>query len=129
MSKKITVEIDVPEFEGYEFVRYGMPLEGEFYLSPNSNMVLTASRFFTPGVPGYSRPVYRKAIKWRPATLADVQRALDGETVVARFADFKDDWTVSTRHLVGVTCTTGGRRNWYSNGTCYWNHCEVLESE
>jgi hypothetical protein len=132
MSKKITVEIDVPEFEGYEFVRYGMPVRDEYYLSTSGNKLLQESTAFESGkIPRYPRPVYQKAVKWRPATLADVQRALDGETVAARFGDDGKEWTghLVPRHLVGVCCTTGGRRNWYSSGTCYWNHCEVRVDE
>ncbi len=130
MSKKITVEIDVPEFEGYEFVRYGMPVEGEFYLSTSGKILHKASGFYDGTCDGYSRCVYRKAVKWRAATLADVQRALDNEPVVARFKDrLEHDWTHGLHHLVGVTCTIGGRRNWYSSGSCYWNYCEVRVDE
>jgi hypothetical protein len=44
VKTKVEFEIELPK--GYEFVRYGLPKEGEQYLSDDNNNVFTASSDF-----------------------------------------------------------------------------------
>lgn len=77
---QVDLKVTVPE--GYELTgEYRVPHEDEPFLN-GSHEVTIAKRF--PCIP---RLILRKVPKWRDATLDDLKRVMDGETVECCYVD------------------------------------------
>lgn len=124
---KQTIELEIPE--GYEVVEMRDVRKGDVYM-PNftPNYLIAAGDHNN----GYKYPILRKTEQWRPATVADAIRALQGQTIKARFRDFIDREFI-LGSLVGVV--PGSRFPWGSRasdsegGSVFENYayCEVLD--
>lgn len=115
-TKTFTVEAEVPE--GYEMTgELRGPRHGEYFLNSDGNAEECYTSF------GMHRIILRKTERWRPATVADAIRALQGQTVKARFRDFHNrDWIPNV--LMGAV--PGSAYPWGSPNENY-RHCEVLD--
>ena len=114
---KQMIEIDIPE--GFEFVEIRDVRKGDVYLPNYTQNYLIASNDHCNG---YKYPILRKAERWRPATVADVQYPRKK----ARFRDFeKDEWAYG--ELIGVQSrpTKLVWQNSLKTDFVYW-YCEVL---
>ncbi len=124
-TKTFTVEAEVPE--GFEMTgELRSPQKDEFFLNSDGLPELCYGGF------NVHRIILRKTETWRPATVSDIIRALQGATVTARFRDYAETaWAPGT--LVGgapsayypwVNQTMGSEgRKRYEN----YRFCEVLD--
>lgn len=64
MKQKIETEVDIPD--GYEFLRYGVPADGESFIGANGGGVLRSAGYCT-----YPRFIIREAWQWPPWLTAD----------------------------------------------------------
>ena len=62
-KQKIEIEVDIPD--GYEFIRYGVPIAGEFVIYPDDAVMRSS------GVSFGSYIIVREAWKWPPWLKAD----------------------------------------------------------
>lgn len=124
-TKTFTVEAEVPE--GYEMTgELRGPKYGEYFINSDGNVEECYTGF------GVHRIILRKTERWRPATVEDAIRALQGQTIKARFRDFIDREFI-LGSLVGVV--PGSRFPWGSRasdsegGSVFENYayCEVLD--
>ena len=144
MSKKIDVSVEIPVFDGFEFARFGHPEQAnERYWIPGDGVSHgdTLSKDNVTHVNANNgclpRMIYRpiKVDKWRPATMDDVQRVMNGETVIARFTDVHPSYRTEAswvgadkdKKLRGINYQKDGILKWWA--TYMWSYCEVLESE
>jgi hypothetical protein len=124
-TKTFTVEAEVPE--GFEMTgELRNPQKDEFFLNSDGLLELCYSSF------NVHRIILRKTETWRPATVSDITRALQGATVKARFRDYSD-YTWVQGILVGGAPNANypwtsrtmdfGSREKYEN----FRFCEVLD--
>jgi hypothetical protein len=107
---QVDLQVEVPK--GFELTgEYRSPKTGEFYLT-NSNTAIQASIDFVS-----SWLILRKVDTWRDATLDDLKRVMDGETVECRVWDdngWRGGFTLRGWQASGET-----HRTWY-----VWNSSE-----
>lgn len=112
-----TAEFEVPE--GYELTgEFRVPREDEYFVNSNGKLEQQWA-----GLIDQPRAILRPALKWRPATVEDAIRALQGNTTRARFRDRPDQrWKES--HLRGMVSQSDWP--WGSDDENY-KVCEVLD--
>jgi len=112
-----TVEANIPD--GWEMTgELRCPVKNEWFLNSNGDPELTRCEQY-----GLHRIILRPAPKWRPATVEDAIRALQGNAIRARFRDRPDQrWTES--HLRGMVSQSDWP--WGSDDENY-KVCEVLD--
>jgi hypothetical protein len=124
-TKTFTVEAEVPE--GFEMTgELRSPQKDEFFLNSDGLPELCYSSF------NVHRIILRKTETWRPATVSDIIRALQGATVKARFRDYTDRvWVpgVLAGGVPGSTYSWASRTPYPSGGDMFENfrYCEVLD--
>lgn len=118
-KQKLEVEIEVPD--GYRCVGFGHALPGTLFLNSNSGVDcwnlsdVSKGQYF----------ILERVERWRPATVEDVIRSLQGEDVKARFrGPATEEW------CGGKLC---GVREYdkYETWLCQhmgWRDCEVLDT-
>lgn len=119
-KQKLEIEIEVPD--GYRCVGFGRALPGTSYVAPDGRVNAWEGENPTAGQYLILSPIER----WRPATVEDVIRSLQGESVIARFR-----WRASDEWCGGKLC---GLREYdkYETWLCQhmgWRECEVLDTE
>lgn len=118
-KQKLEIEINVPD--GYRCVGFGHVLPGTKLLGENGDAYTWHGKEPSKG----QYLILERIEHWRPATVEDVIRSLQGEKVVVRFADADRDWKTD-RRLQGVSTT--GIYKWFDGRFC-WELCEVLDTE
>jgi hypothetical protein len=79
---QVDLQVEVPK--GYELTgEYRPPVMGELYLSGNDCACVANIDFITRWL------ILRKVDTWRDATLDDLKRVMDGETVECRYRNFE----------------------------------------
>lgn len=114
--KTVKIEIELPEFEGFEYTgEFRIAKEGEYHLSACGSGIVESTS-------GFNRHILKKVEQWRDAKFPEDW----GKE--ARFTDDKVEWLVST--LAGYDkydkCD-----NWISGEPCpahkhfHWDTCQV----
>jgi hypothetical protein len=114
-KQKIEIEVDVPE--GWKIVRYEKPEVGEHFIS----LPGTVAKWRAPNNCRNAYPIVERVEQWRPATVDDVIRSLQGEKVAARFYNAPYDLIYGT--LCGFSETA--KHKWINEASRY-QFCEVL---
>jgi hypothetical protein len=80
---QVDLQVEVPK--GYELTgEYRIPKEGESFLNSWGKAEMQVGKFID-----FSRLILRKVDTWRDATLDDLKRVMDGETVECRYRNFE----------------------------------------
>jgi len=122
-KQKLEIEIEVPD--GYRCVGFGHALPGTMFLTSEGGVDVWRNCGWGGEASNGQYFILERVELWRPATVADVIRSLQGEKVVVRFADSDRDWKTG-RRLEGVSTT--GMYEWFDGRFC-WELCEVLDTE
>lgn len=124
-KQKLEIEIEVPG--GYRCVGFGHALPGTLFLSSHSGVNYwdlsdpTTGQYFIAEIERVERVEH-----WRPATVEDVIRTLQGEKIKARFRDSERCVWLVNRNLCGIVGDEFYK--WYDGKDC-WCLCEVLDTE
>lgn len=119
-KQKLEIEIEVPD--GYRCVGFGHALPGASYMAPDGFVCVWDGVNPTAGQYVIISPIER----WRPATVDDVIRSLQGQDVDARFRG------PATNQWVGGKICGFREYDKYGRWLCQhksWEHCEVLDTQ
>ena len=124
---QVDLQVEVPK--GYELTgEYRPPVIGELYLSGDNYACVANIDFITRWL------ILRKVDTWRDATLDDLKRVMDGETVECRCRDEVTDTWRADLLLRGCFLRYDDRRVWAAvppsdepQAFIYYYHCQVKE--
>jgi hypothetical protein len=125
---QVDLQVEVPK--GYELTgEYRIPKEGESFLNSWGKAEMQVRKFID-----FSRLILRKVDTWRDATLDDLKRVMDGETVECRCRDEVTDTWRADLLLRGCFLRYDDRRVWAAvppsdepQAFIYYYHCQVKE--
>jgi len=120
-GKKMKVEIDLPEIDGFEYTgEYREPKKGEWYYS---GLCAVHAEYSI----GCCLPILKPVEKWITPTLEYMQEHYKwGEEVEARFSDERDVW-VYIDCLCGLEGAIVNGKTFIDSDGMSYRYCEIKE--
>jgi endonuclease YncB( thermonuclease family) len=122
---QVDLQVEVPK--GYELTgEYRAPVIGDFYLEASRRASKANINFSSSWL------ILRKVDTWRDATLDDLERVMDGETVECKYQERLSLKWVEGYVLRGWYIDTYGEKAWVLQAKCgksfwYSENCQVKE--